>query len=304
MKILSSPARLLTAIFLFAAFIIFSCKKEISQTLSPQEEEQANVNSTGSDAEAESLFNGVFDDIMGVNNVVGLSGAGIFGRSAVSNGPGNVARIDSAPPCLIIHSSGTTFPVTITYDFGTTGCICGDGHARRGKIITTYTNRLTIPGASATTQFEDFYNDSIHVENTTTHVITNTGSLDTLKYTVEVHAKLTRINGNYSEWQSRKIITRISPNVIASLQDYFRVEGSASGRVKRNDLLVGWRSEIIEPLMKRFGCRWISKGRVRILRETLSSGSQWTGILDYGSGICDNIATLRVNNHDYNITLH
>ena len=305
MKILSGPTRLLTAILVFAALITFSCKKEISQALSPQEEEQANVTSTESDAEAEDVFNGVFDDVMGVNNDVGLAGTGIFARSAVTNGSGDIARIDPAPPCLTVtHTATSTFPITYTFDFGTTGCTCADGHVRRGKIISTYTGRLTIAGSSATLHFVDFYIDSIHVENTTSLVITNTSSVDTLRYTVDVHAKLTKTNGNYSEWQSHKIISRISPNITASLQDYFKVEGSASGKVKRNDLLVGWRSEIIDPLIKRYICRWISKGKVRILRETLSPNSQWVGTLDYGLGLCDNLAILRVNGRDHQITLH
>jgi predicted secreted Zn-dependent protease len=312
MKIQSSPTLFLIAFLVFAALINFSCKKELSQALTPQEEEQANVTSTESEAEAEDVFNGIFDDAMGVNNDVGLAGTGIFARSAISNGSGDVARIDPAPPCLIItHTATTSFPVTYTLDFGNSGCTCADGHVRRGKIIATYTGRLTTTvGASVTLHFQDFFIDSIHVENTTTQVVTNTSSLisstiiDTLIYTIDVHAKLTKTNGNYSEWQSHRIISRISANVTASLQDYFKVEGSASGRVKRNDLLIGWRSEIIEPLLKRFICRWISKGRVRILRETLSPTSQWVGILNYGPGTCDRDATLEVNNHTYNITLH
>jgi len=304
MKIQSSPAPLLIAILAFAALIIFSCKKELSQALTPQEEEQANLTSAESDAEAEDVFNGLFDDVMGVNNDVGVAGSGIFARSVTTTGSTDVARIDPAPPCLVVtHSTTSTFPVTYTYDFGTSGCACADGHVRRGKIITTYTGRLVAIGSSATTRFENFYIDSIQVENTTTHVITNTGSLDTLRYTVDVHAKLTKTNGNYSEWQSHKIISRISANIIASLQDYFRVEGYASGRVKRNDLLIGWKSEITLPLLKLYSCRWISRGRVRILRETLSPGSQWTGILDYGT-VCDRFATLTVNGHTNNITLH
>src|SRR5678816_4155278 len=140
MKIQRSPAPILIATLLFAALVIFSCKKEMSQALTPQEEEQANVTSTESDAEAEDVFNGFFDDVMGVNNDVGVAGTGIFARSAISNGPGDVARIDPAPPCLTVtHTATTTFPVTYIFDFGTSGCTCADGHVRRGKIITTYT---------------------------------------------------------------------------------------------------------------------------------------------------------------------
>lgn len=300
---------MITTIFLFLAILVFSCKKETSQHLTAQEEEQANVTASESDAEAEGVFNGIFDDVMGVNNEVGIAGTGIFARSAVGNGPGDVSRGDStnpAPSCLIltiVHTTGTVFPIVITYDFGT-GCVGSDGHFRKGKIITTYTNRLIVPGSSATTHFIDFYIDSIHVENTTIHTITNISSLDTLKYKIEVHAKLSKQNGNYSEWHSTKTITRISSNITPTIQDYFKVQGSAAGKVKRGDLLVAWRAEIVEPLIKRFLCRWISKGTVRIARENLSANSQWIGILNYGDGICDNKAILTINNIPHEITLH
>jgi hypothetical protein len=88
------------------------------------------------------------------------------------------------------------------------------------------------------------------------------------------------------------------------LDDVFKVTGAATGRVKRNDLIVGWRSEITEPLMKRFNCRWISKGRVRVVRDSLASNTPWVGVLDYGLGLCDNQATLTVNGNVHQITLH
>jgi len=311
MKILSNPTRLLTFIFLFVTLIIFSCKKETSDTLTAQDEEQANVAATESDAEAEAVFNGVFDDVMGVNADVGVGGTGIFGRNAASNYGSDFlnGRIDNTsllPPCLnvtILHTTTSTFPATITLDFGA-GCSCADGHFRKGKIITTYSNRLLIPGAIATTNFEDFYIDSIRIDNSTTHTINNTGTQDKLQFTVDVNAKLSRPNGNYSEWHSHKEITRIEGNTTTTpLDDIFTITGYASGKLKRNDLLVAWKAEITNALKKSFTCRWVSKGTVRIARENLSANSQWAGILDYGNGNCDRLATLTVNNITYNITL-
>ena len=312
MKILSSPTRLLIFILLFPVLIIFSCKKETSQTLTSQDEEQANVAATESDAEAEDVFDGVFNDVLGVNADVGLGGTGIFSRNSSGNyGPTDLnGRIDNTnllPPCLnvtIVHTTSSIFPITITLDFGA-GCSCpSDGHFRKGKIITTYTNRLLYPGAMATTSFEDFYIDSIHIDNATTFTITNTGTQDKLQFTVDVSAKLSKQNGNYSEWHSHKIITRTTGNTTSTpLDDSFTVEGKASGKVKRNDLLVAWNAEITRPLVKRFICRWISEGTVRIARENLSANSQWVGILDYGIGNCDNRATLTVNGIPHEITL-
>src|SRR5215467_10373011 len=121
MKASSYPFRLLTACFLFAAIIIFSCKKELSNTLSPQDEQQANLAATQSDAEAESVFNGIFDDVMGVNTQVGLGGTGLFMRSALENDGlsivGRTGNTDPAPPCLkvtILTSGNSSMPFPIT----------------------------------------------------------------------------------------------------------------------------------------------------------------------------------------------
>ncbi|HMG68119.1 MAG TPA: hypothetical protein VK588_10545 [Chitinophagaceae bacterium] len=314
MKFLKSQARLLTACFLFTIFVIFSCKKETSQTLSPQDEQQANLTASESDAEAEDVFNGVFDDVMGVNTDVGIGGTGLFMRNIAGNY--GIANIDSrtgntnpAPTCLNITivrttNSNSPFPITITFDFGG-GCPGPDAHVRKGKIIAKYSNRLLYPGAITTLEFADFSIDSIQIDNTTSYKIANTGTQDKLQFTIDINAKLSKPNGNYTEWYSHKVITRTDGSTTpTALDDILQIEGNASGKGKRNDLVVAWKAEITDPLIKRFACRWISKGTLKIGRENLSANSQWLGILDYGVGNCDNRATLTLNGVVYQITLH
>ncbi|MDP9230811.1 MAG: hypothetical protein M3O67_09100, partial [Bacteroidota bacterium] len=184
------------------------------------------------------------------------------------------------------------------------GCLGRDGHTRYGKIITTYTNRLIVPGASATTEFDGYKIDDISVQGK--HVITNTGTTATRQFTVDVEGKLSKPNGNYTEWVSHKTITQIDGLVssLFPLDDIFKIEGSAYGKVKRENVIVAWRNEIIEPLIKRFNCRWIVKGKVRIARENLSTSSQWAGILDFGNGNCDDRATITINSVVHEISLH
>jgi len=311
MKFLNSPICLITACFLFLVFITFSCKKETSQTLSSQDEQQANLAASESNAEADDVFNGVFDDAMGVNSDVGMGGTGLFMRNVAGNygTTGADARIDPAPSCLnvaIVTSGNPTapFPVTITLDFGS-GCSCGDGHTRRGKIIVKYSDRLLHPNANANIQFEDFSVDSIQIDNSTSYTIANTGSQDKLQFTIDINAKLSKSNGNYTEWHSHKVITRTDGGTsITPLDDVMQIEGNASGKVKKNDLIVAWKAEITDPFIKRFTCRWISKGVMKVWRESLSSNSAWIGVLDYGNGNCDNRATLTLNGVAYQITLH
>ena len=288
--------RRLTALLLFISVLLFSCQKENNEDLDPQEQQFASQASSEADAESEIVFSDVFDNVIGVNDFVGIANVGVFGR---------YARTDTVR-CFTItttHLSTTSpFPVRIVLDFGA-GCLGRDGHYRSGKIITTYTNRLLIPDAKATTTFENFYFDSVHVEGV--HEITNIGTLTELKLRVVVEgAKLTKPNGNYTEWTSRKTITRIEGNLTPLPgDDIFKIEGFANGKVKRGNILVAWNTEIVEPLIKKFNCRWIVKGKLRVARLNLSTNSPWIALIDYGNGICDNKAHLTINGVTVEISL-
>jgi hypothetical protein len=84
MKTILLFARIITIVF-SVSLLIFSCKKETSGSdLSEKEEEQASITTSESEAESESIFNEVFDNVIGVNNDVGLAGTGVFGRLATN----------------------------------------------------------------------------------------------------------------------------------------------------------------------------------------------------------------------------
>ncbi len=298
MKSRLSPLQLIVFVLLFAAVSTVSCKKETSQSGSDNDMEiAASKTSSESDAQSEVVFNGLFNDVMGVSDEVGMFGVGIFGR------------IEACPTVTVLHLTSNPFPIRITFDFGTAGCVGNDGHLRRGKIVTEYTNRLIYNGAVATTVFDGFYVDSFKVEGT--HKITNiTGPLNTTppflrKFHIEVNnAKLSLPNGNYTQWDSDKTITQFEGGLTNDPRDdVFKVEGTAYGTARRGNLLVAWQSTITEPLIKRLNCRWIVKGRVRTVRANTSVNSQWTAVLDFGGGNCDNQAVVTINGVSHQITL-
>jgi len=311
MKLRFSPTQLITLTFFFSLLIIASCSKENSQSAA-DEEREASMASSESNGEAEMVFNNVFDDAMGASDEVGMAGTGIFGRNSATGTVGDpgTERPSACFTVTITHPNNTPFPVRVVIDFGTVGCPGPGGHTRRGKIITDYTNRLLVPGAIAETSFDGFYIDDIKVEGT--HKITNTSSpVNTIplsrQFTVDViNAKLTKPNGNYTEWNSHKIITQleglVTPTV--AIDDVFKIEGSAHGRVRRGALLVAWESTITDPLIKRFNCRWIVKGRIRTARLNATVNSPWVAVLDFGNGNCDNLAVITINGVSYNISLH
>ncbi len=318
MKLIKNLTRLMAALFLTSIFLI-SCQKENSNSsnLSTTQEVTAVSSSSEADAEAEIIFDGIFNDVMGVNDQVGMAGIGIFGQKA-EFGSGETARTDSLVPNPIYHcftikttflNSPAKFPVKIIIDFGTVGCKGRDGHVRKGKMITTYTNHLIFPQASTTTTFENFSIDSIKIEGV--HKITNTSTLNVRSYNVRVEgAKITKPNGNYTEWNSIKNIVQIEGlgTPFVPFDDIFKIDGSANGKVKKGDVIVSWRSEIIESLIKKFSCRWFVKGKVKtwiaINNSATTPNNAVIALLDFGDGSCDNKATLTVNAVTREITLH
>ncbi len=298
MKLSFKSPLLIILFFSLNVLFLASCQKENSQTGSDEEQEQEASRVSGeADAEAEIVFNGLFDDAMGVNDEVGIGGTGVFGR------------INACPTVTVIRQNAPNlFPATVILDFGAAGCVAPDGHFRKGKVIIVYTNRLLIPGATATTTFDGFYIDSIKVEGI--HKIHNTGTGTVTspilrQFTVDVDsAKLTKPSGNFVEWKSHKVITQIEGlGTNVPIDDIFKIEGFSSGRVRRGALLVRWESNIREPLIKRFFCRWISKGIVRTIRVAAAANSPWIAELNFGAGTCDNQAVLTINGIPHQITL-
>jgi hypothetical protein len=283
-----------------------SCKKETSKDTA--QEEFASQASSEADAESDDIFNEVFDNVMGVNADVAFGGTGVFGQMNPGTS-GGTARIDACPDVTITHLSTTSvFPVRIVMDFGT-GCTGRDGRTRSGKIITEYTNRLIVPGAIAVTIFENYTVDSIKVQGK--HTITNQSEIistncitHSWKVTV-VDGKLTKPNGNYVEWRSTKTVTQIDGmcTPFLPLDDIYKITGGGNGKVRRGDLLIAWNSEITEPLIKKFTCRWLVKGIIRIVRLNLTTNSPWVATINYGNGDCDNKAMATINGVPHIITL-
>jgi hypothetical protein len=302
--------QLIPALFVLLFVFTLSCTKENSNNGTDAQEEEVSTISSESDAEAESIFNGIFDDVMGVNDDVGMAGTGVFGRAA-NPGLGATARPMACYTLTITHPNSTFFPVRVVIDFGATACMGTDGHTRRGKIICEYTNRLIAPGAIGTTIFEGFYFDSIKVDGT--HKITNMSSAIITpnlarQFKVQViDAKLTRPNGNFVEWNSTKTIEQIEGLITPDrpIDDVFRIKGSARGRALRANVLVAWESNVVdgEPLIKRFTCRWINKGTIRSVRLNTAANGPWVASLNFGAGICDNRAVLTINGRSHEITL-
>jgi hypothetical protein len=301
-------ARLLSA-GTFLVLLLAGCQKESDDDnggLSEVEESRSAQISNESEIMSEASFDDVFNQVLGVNDDVGMAGLGVFGQKAPDQ-PTETARVDSNR-CFTVTTTllaaPLPFPRKVVIDFGA-GCTGRDGRLRSGKIITVYTGRLIVPGKMATTTFDGYKVDSVLVEGT--HRIKNTSTSNALQFTIDViDGKLTRLNGDYIERTAHRIKTQFEGlgTPLYPMDDVFRLEGHSNGNTRRSNHLTRWQSEITDPLFKKFNCRYITKGVIRTRREYLPSNTPWVGILNFGNGLCDNQATLIINGVSHQITLH
>ena len=285
--------------------LLQGCVKENSDKSSEQDKEAFVEASSEADDEAQGIFDNVFNDVMGVNEEVGLGNTGIFGGANQNSLEGeliNTRSLLDSNHCFtltITKLTGAAFPVKVVLDFGE-GCIGRDGIKRKGKVITEYTNRLTIPGAVAATRFEGYSVNDVRVEGT--HKISNRSTQDRRIFHILItNARLSHPNGNFVLWNSEKSLTQVEGlgTPFYAKDDVFEIAGAANGSVKKGDRYFQWATLIIEPLIKKFTCRWIVKGIISIRKNDAQ-----VALVNYGTGTCDNKATITVNGQTREITLH
>ncbi|GAB4283939.1 MAG: hypothetical protein Kow0068_08920 [Marinilabiliales bacterium] len=198
----------------------------------------------------------------------------------------------------------TTFPKTVTIDFGTTNCTGLDGRLRRGKIVYTISDRYRNAGCVITVTPQDFYINEYKVEGT--KKITNNGrnSANNLNYTIEViNGKVTTPSNDIITWESTRVrewiegeeTTFLTDGANGVLDDVYSITGSGEG-VNRDGR--SFTVTIKEPLIVKLDCRWITKGVLEIAPDGLK-----TRTIDYGDGNCDNDATVEIGNRTYSIEL-
>ena len=176
----------------------------------------------------------------------------------------------------------SSFPNTVTIDFGTTGCVGPMGHVRKGKIIVEVSGSYFTPGSVRSVTSDGFSVDDWAVEGTRT--VTNLGENadGQLQWSVVVsNATLTDPNEGQGTWSTSRIRTLLEGMETEGIEDdVYEITGTANG-TNRNGKT--WEASITVPLLKPMSCRWIVSGTV----ETAVQGRNGVHTLDFGNGDCD-----------------
>jgi hypothetical protein len=219
--------------------------------------------------------------------------------NAINNNGSNLRTTSCA---VITHDSTVVGSVTThstTVDFGT-GCTGWDSKTRTGKIIVNWTGAYKDSGSVRTITSSNYtvngYAVAIHKS------VTNEGmnSLGQYWYNVVVGDSVYRTADSVVTWSGNRTRTWLAGYGSATMTDDEYAIGGTTTVTRANGRTFTFTIEPANPLIVTDACMYIEAGKVDITGSTISG----TRILNYGdTPNCDNLATVTINGHTYNIVL-
>lgn len=263
-----------------ATLTLSSCKKE---------DEDSDTSTAGDNALAESTF-------QDVTNIASEAGDG----SLSNYRGGNYEGLLSTCAVITMDTAVSTNPDTLRINFGSSNCMCNDGRNRRGTIVITYNGHYRDSGTVWNISFDNYFVNDNQVLGTKT--VSNLGHNQAghLVYDVNVNGSLVLANnGGTITWTSqRQREWTAGESTSQWSDDVYSITGTASGTSASGN---SYSATITNPLIRNMalGCRrHFVQGTVEV---TPSNKPMRT--IDFGTGACDDIATVTINNNTYTIHL-
>jgi hypothetical protein len=194
-------------------------------------------------------------------------------------------EIDERNDCPTVTSTVPfgTWPNTITLDYSEAGCT-KNGRTFQGKIIVNQSGPIKTQGTTRVLTFDQFFFEGVQVTGTKSIVNAGSNAAGQLFWNVSVTETLTFPDGTTSSYQSERVRTLVDGVATpARADDVWNITGASTGTNRHG---VAYAATITTPLVKRFGCPWISEGAIEFVANSK------TRTLDFGDGTCDRDAVL------------
>jgi hypothetical protein len=274
-------ARLLVMATILSASMFYSCSKDDSPDNTTPPDDLTAQELTAARIQSDLVFDDVSSEVLQVT----LNGT----TGAASTTSAACATVTISPQDL------TTWPKTITIDYGSTGCVGINGWVRKGKISYTLTKLPRETGAVVNVSFDNYFVNGYKLEGS--YSITNNGSADAnLNITTRlVNGKITYPDGKWYTRTSTINWQQVAGSATASvLDDEFNVTGEAVIKSSANNELI---TSSKTPLLRKVTCGNFVSGQLNVAYNGIA------GVLDFGGGTCDKKATLSLGARNYEVTL-
>lgn len=272
MKHINLNLRLLMTLLTVSLFIVSCSKDEPVNNDEPQQQDTSEVRSSAEIDHASDAMDDISLDVYEIQE-----------DSEINRAPANFNLPDCVTITVVIEQNYRE----ITIDFGTEGCLV-HGNLLKGKIILSYTRDPEAQEVLITKTLEDFYFNALSLE----------GSKSILK-------QLSNENGN-PQFTKTVSLTVTWPNGAQATREGLKIrewiEGFGSGVWSDNvfEITGNWSTtfvngnthtyEVIIPLRREVVCYFFVSGSLDVQRTNFG------GVMDWGDGNCDNMATFTFNN--------
>lgn len=267
----------------FASLLFTGCRRD---------EEDTDTSAASDNA----LADATYSDVTNIAEEAGRSGS----LSNYRLGDPDNGGLLSTCATLAFDTLNALDQDTITIDFGTVNCTCNDGRNRRGQIIVMYTGPYRDLNSVHTITFNNYFVNDNEVLGTKT--VTNLGRNTAGNLVHEIHVNGTihlANNGGTITWVSDRQREWTAGELTAIWSDdMYSITGNASGTSAAGE---NFTMNITSPLIRnmQLGCRrHFTQGTVEV-----TPGSRPMRTIDFGTGGCDDLATVTINNQTYTIHL-
>ena len=205
----------------------------------------------------------------------------------------NQTAEDRCSAITIFPADATTFPKTITVDFGT-GCTDVDGKFKTGKVVLTI-DKIWEANTEVSILYDNYTEDGAQLSGRFT--LKNQSTPNAAVYAVVAQdIKAADTQGFKLDYNATQTFTQIAGHATwwEWNDDVYEITGTIQS-VLTNGETVDWT--IQNPLTKANNCLWVSEGAGLLDINGLKVG------VDYGTGSCDNKGTLTINGQTYEVTL-
>ncbi len=268
--------------------VIVSCRKN------DKEPDEADSDTTA--VQDQSLASTIVDDISNITDEAGRSGSVSGYRMA------DIGELIATSCATVTIDSIAASSKTITVNFGTSNCLCNDFKFRRGSLIINFTGRYRDSSTVITIIPKNYFVNDNLISGTKTIKNLGDNSAGHLVYQVTANLLIFKANnGGTIIWQSNRQREWIAgENTLTYLDDKYSVTGSANGT---NTSGKTFSSIITSPLIKDMTC---GQGKKHFISGKIEHAPSGKAIryIDFGNGVCDDIATVTINGKTYTINLN
>jgi len=293
MKTSSKILSLATITLISIATLITACKKDSSSsstTTTNNNSSAANLSANG--ATSDNAFDDAFNIAVQTGYDKGLTSLKEQGSGATTLGYNFCATVTVKP------TVGTIFPDTLIVDFGA-GCVSNDGISRSGSITYIFSGKLSTPGTTISSSFNNYSVNGYKIGGTYSIKNTSTGASLSLTSAVTSGSITYPNDTSYTFSGTKTALLLIPPsNILDPTSFVFNITGGYSISNSFGESLT---ATITTPLERKQTCKHVDSGIVSF-KYTKGTASV-NGTLDYGNGTCDDSALITIGAFTKTVTL-